>query len=73
MIQTKKDNSGSVRNLKKQLREALANYMASEGCSCCESSDHKEHKEILGNLLSVKKYKDDSGYDFNSYKTKEPK
>ena len=65
----KTDVNGSLRMLKKQLREAVANYMYSEGCSCCEGSDHKQHAEALAKLLSVKKYSDGSGFDFYSYRT----
>lgn len=53
-----------------KIRQALADYMTSEGCSCCgNEEDHKEHEAILGKLLSVPKYKDGSGYDFGKFKT----
>ncbi len=53
------------------MRKAIADYMRSEGCSCCRDYDaHKKHEEQLGKLLNVKKYSDGSGYDFNKYKTK---
>lgn len=54
-----------------QIREAVANYMHSEGCSCCRDYDnHIKNKERLGKLLQVSKYDDDSGYDFSKYRTK---
>lgn len=53
----------------KRLREAIANYMQSEGCSCCRGSNHDEHKAILATLLKVPKYSDNSGYDFNKFAT----
>lgn len=57
--------------LRKKLRKALAEYMWSEGCSCCESTDnHAEHKETLAKLLNVPKYPDGSGYDFDRYRAK---
>lgn len=57
--------------LLKQLRQAVADYMQSEGCSCCRDDEaHTEHEERLGQLLHVKKYKDGSGYDFRSYRSK---
>lgn len=56
-------------NLKK-LREAIANYMQSEGCSCCQGGNHDEHKETLAKILKVPKYDDDSGYDFDKFATK---
>lgn len=65
----KTDVSGSLRMFKKQLREAVANYMYSEGCSCCRSSNHDENAEALAKLLSFKKFSDKSGYDFYSYRT----
>ena len=54
------------------LRRAVADYMRSEGCSCCQDIDgHNKHKEALAKLLHVKKYSDGSGYDFGRYRTKE--
>lgn len=54
-----------------KIRQAIANYMSSEGCSCCENSDsHKKHAEILAKLLCVPKYKDGSGYNFGRFETK---
>jgi hypothetical protein len=52
------------------LREAVANYMFSEGCSCCESINaHAKHKRRLGKLLNVEMYDDGSGYNFSKYRT----
>lgn len=54
------------------IRQAVANYMGSEGCSCCQDIDkHKEHKARLGELLNVPKYSDGSGYDFLKFRSKE--
>jgi len=56
----------------KQMRTAIADYMASEGCSCCRDDEgHRKHAEKLAKLLRVPKYKDGSGYDFSKYRTKE--
>ena len=55
--------------LRKLLRSALADYMWSEGCSCCEGMDHSKHAEQLARLLNVPKYDDGSGYDFARYRT----
>jgi methionine aminopeptidase len=53
------------------IRRAFADYVASEGCSCCRDIDgHNEAAERLAKLLRVPKYKDGSGYDFYRYKTK---
>lgn len=54
-----------------ELRAAVANYMRSEGCSCCEGSDHAEHKAAVAKMLGVRKYKDGSGYDFAHYEATE--
>ena len=55
----------------KELRQAVADYMSSEGCGCCEDVDaHKEHTKRLGKLLRVPKYKGGSGYNFGKYETK---
>ena len=57
-------------NEKKEIRAAIADYMQSEGCSCCQDYEaHKKHKKRLAKLLSVKPYSDGSGYDFTPYRT----
>lgn len=62
-----------IQEFKKKVREAVANYMSSEGCSCCRDVDaHKINAEVLGILLNVEKYKDGSGRNFNKYKTQKP-
>lgn len=57
----------------KEIRTAVADYMYSEGCSCCEGNDHGEHKARLGKLLKVPPYSDGSGYDFSKFRTKKEK
>jgi len=60
-----------ARKLRAELRTAIANYMSSEGCSCCRNNKkHDEHEEAIAKLLNVKKYDDDSGYDFSRYESK---
>jgi len=54
---------------KYKIRKAVANYMSSEGCSCCEGKDHKDHAETLAKLLDVPMYDDGSGYNFHQFKT----
>lgn len=55
----------------KKIRQAVADYMSSEGCSCCQDIDgHKLHEALLAKLLNVPKYKDGSGYDFSKFQTK---
>lgn len=52
------------------LRTAVANYMQSEGCSCCQGSDHEYHKSILAMMLDVPSYSDGSGWDFDKFRSK---
>ena len=55
----------------KDIRRALADYMASEGCSCCRNQEaHKKAEAELAELLQVPAYDDDSGYDFGRFCTK---
>jgi len=57
---------------RKAVISAVADYMRSEGCSCCQDYEaHKEHTETLGKLLKVPKYKDGSGRDFSKFTTKD--
>lgn len=60
-----------IKLLKKQLRAAIADYISTEGCSCCRDSEgHDEAMGRIGKLLNMKKYSDKSGYDYSVYKTK---
>ncbi len=55
---------------KKEVREAIANYMSSEGCSCCRDDEgHDEHKTKLAGMLDVERYSDNSGWDFYQYRS----
>jgi len=52
------------------VRQALADYISSEGCSCCQNIDkHNEAQAKLAELLNVPPYGDESGYDFVRFKT----
>lgn len=54
-----------------QVRTLVADYMRSEGCSCCRDVDaHKEHELALGKFLKVPKYSDGSGCDFSRFRSK---
>ena len=55
--------------MKKKVRKALADYIQSEGCSCCRGDDHEKHAEKLAKLLQVEEYSDKSDYNFNKYAT----
>lgn len=55
---------------REEIRRMIADYMSSEGCSCCRDIDaHQRHAEALAKALDVKKYDDNSGYDFCSYRS----
>ena len=57
-----------------EVRRAVADYMRSEGCSCCrDDAMHTEASDRLGKLLEMKRYDDDSGYDFYEHCTEPPK
>lgn len=61
----------SNRKTLSDIRTAVADYMRSEGCSCCQDTEaHKEHKARLAKLLHVAKYEDQSGFNFPKYQTK---
>jgi hypothetical protein len=54
-----------------QVRQAFADYVNSEGCSCCRDDEaHRAAAERLAGFLRVPKFKDGSGYDFGRYKSK---
>lgn len=56
------------------IRTAVADYMGTEGCSCCRDIEgHERNAERLAKLLNVPKYSDGSGRNFSKFKTKEPK
>jgi hypothetical protein len=53
------------------IRSAVADYMFSEGYSCCEDSEaHDRHEKVLAKMLQVPSYTDGSGYDFYRFRTK---
>jgi len=53
------------------VRDALADYIVSEGCSCCRNEEaHTEAKAKLARLLEVPAYKDGSGWDFYKFGSK---
>jgi hypothetical protein len=57
----------------KEIRNALADYMASEGCGCCRNQGaHTEAATRLAKLLRVPKY-DGGGHQFAKFKSIPPK
>jgi len=54
-----------IEKLKEELRQAMSDYVRSEGCSCCQDRDkHKESAERIAKLIDVPPYDDGSGYQF---------
>ena len=57
-----------------QIRQAFADYYASEGCSCCQQKEaHDAAKEKLAALLDVPPFDDGNGFHFWLFRTKEEK
>lgn len=54
----------------KLIRQAVADYIQSEGCGCCEGDSHGDDGKVLAELLKVPKYKDGIGYNFGKFKSK---
>lgn len=53
-----------------KIRRLVADYMRSEGCSCCRDVEaHEKHTKALAKVLEVRKYEDGSGYDFAHYRS----
>lgn len=61
------DERNRARRFKADVRKTVADYVRTEGCSCCEGSRHPEVKSRLGKLLGVPMFSDKSGYDFSKY------
>lgn len=54
------------------VRQAVADYMRSEGCSCCRDTDaHEVNAKRLAELLNVPMYSDGSGYNFALFRSGE--
>lgn len=59
-------------DLLKEIRHAVADYMASEGCDCCRNIDkHDAAEKRIAKLLKVPMYSDKSGYNFSKFATKD--
>lgn len=53
-----------------EIRMVIADYMHSEGCSCCQDTPkHNEAAKKLAEMLNVPMYSDGSGYDFPKFRT----
>lgn len=59
------------REILRKVRQVVADYMRSEGCSCCRNiDDHETNKARLAKLLDVPQYSDGSGYNFIKFQSK---
>lgn len=53
-----------------KVRQALADYMYSEGCGCCRNHEaHDKAKARLAQLLGAPEFDDKSGYDFSGFRS----
>ncbi len=60
----------TLTEFRREVRRAVADYMSSEGCSCCRNVPmHALNAEHLAELLRVPKYDDSSGFDFQRFRT----
>jgi hypothetical protein len=63
--------SSETEALISEIRTAFADYLASEGCSCCQDKPkHDIALDKIGKLLQMQKYEDGSGYDYGKYQSK---
>ena len=55
-----------------EIRRAVADYIASEGCGCCGNREgHEEARTVLAKLLRVPPHpKQNDWHDFSPYQTK---
>ncbi len=55
-----------------EIRNAIADYMRSEGCSCCRDiAEHEINTKRIAELLNVPIYDDSSGYDFPRFRSQD--
>ena len=59
-----------TREERADLRRLVADYISTEGCSCCQDRErHAAAAAALGKALRVPMYADRSGYDFARSRT----
>lgn len=70
VIRTKEEDQDKAL-LIANIREVFADYVVSEGCSCCQNTvPHEEANLRLAELLGVALYEDGSGVNWAKYKSK---
>ena len=61
----------TIQQFRRAMRQAIADYMFTEGCSCCRDIEgHQQNTATIARLLRVPQYSDGSGYNFRPYRTK---
>ena len=56
-----------------EIRQAFADYHATEGCSCCEDiNGHEKADNRLAELLNPEPYNNGSGFAWEKYQSKQP-
>lgn len=60
----------ATREYRKKVRQAVANYLETEGYGWYRGKDHDKHETALAKILNVPMYSDKSGYDFSRFSTK---
>jgi hypothetical protein len=64
-------STDDLAKFRRRVRRAVADYMRSEGCSCCRDNErHEKAEKRLAKLLEVPMYDDWSGYDFHRFSTR---
>jgi len=59
-----------INTLLAKIRQAVADYICTEGCSCCQDRvGHEKAMKRLGKLLKMEMYSDGSGFDYRKYKS----
>jgi hypothetical protein len=51
------------------IRTAVADYMKTEGCGCCQDETHRVNTNRLGKLLEAPLYPNGEDYDFTSFRS----
>lgn len=58
------------KKLLEKLRITFADYVTSEGCGCCKNNILNDKASLkLGKSLDAEMYKDNSGVNWNKYKS----
>ena len=57
-----------IKEIMEEMRRNFADYVKTEGCSCCQDVDgHKKAEKNLAKILKPDAYEDGSGFDWHKY------